>query len=97
MTWFRWGQTNAGNVTVPREIGPYIGADDAGVRWSREQVQRVLYNVVTTYDQAQYLGGDSELLRDAIRIGRETLIENGWWPVVEQEARSTSPQTGPPT
>lgn len=27
-----------------------------------------------------FLGGDSELLRDAIRIGVETLKDNDWWP-----------------
>lgn len=48
--------------------------------WSREDVQRVLYHVVRQYEIAQELGGDSELLRDAIRIGRETLKDNNWWP-----------------
>lgn len=82
---------------------------DPEPRWTREEVQRVLYHVVTTYEQANsyaftqtkggeykatktprrfilfgrrlpFLGGDSELLRDAIRIGRETLKDNHWWP-----------------
>lgn len=26
------------------------------------------------------LGGDSELLRDAVRIAMETLKDNDWWP-----------------
>lgn len=78
-------------------------------RWSRTDVQRVLYNIIRKYEQAcspgytlvkdgqprerrmpkrfiffgpriPALGGDSELLRDAIRIGRETLKDNDWWP-----------------
>lgn len=44
--------------------------------WNREDVQRVLYNIVSKWD----LLGDSELFRDAIRIGRETLKDNEWWP-----------------
>jgi hypothetical protein len=85
-------------------------AEGSLVRWNRIDVQRVLYNIVTTYEQAHgvsyeqgdskgnfrqrktprrfiffgrrlpFLGGDSELLRDAIRIGRETLKDNHWWP-----------------
>jgi hypothetical protein len=50
------------------------------VMWSREDVQRVLYHIVRCYEQALELGGDSEILRDAIRIGRETLKGNNWWP-----------------
>jgi hypothetical protein len=46
-------------------------------QWSREDVQRVLYLVVGRWDTF----GDSELFRDAIRIGRQTLIDNEWWPV----------------
>lgn len=53
---------------------------DTAIRWSRTDVQRVLYNIVRKYEQALELGGDSELLRDAIRIGRETLRDNNWWP-----------------
>ena len=85
-------------------------------RWSREEVQRVLYTVVRAYEQANsrsydkagiiaykrdrkgilrrrtrhslfrseapkpILGGDSELLRDAIRIAKQTLKDNNWWP-----------------
>ena len=49
--------------------------------WSREDVQRVLYHIVRSYEVAhQHLGGDSEILRDAIRIGRQTLKDNNWWP-----------------
>lgn len=51
-----------------------------GPRWSLEDVQRVLFNVVHRYEEAQGLGGDSEFLRDAIRIARETLKDNNWWP-----------------
>lgn len=79
-------------------------------RWTREDVQRVLFHVVKMYEQANdpwimvgtggddvtpkrspkrfiffgprlpFLGGDSELLRDAIRIARQTLKDNNWWP-----------------
>lgn len=84
-------------------------------RWTREDVQRVLYHVVRTYEQANsyaytrisdgkekakknprrfilfgkrlpFLGGDSELLRDAIRIARETLKDNHWWPEGQDRA-----------
>lgn len=44
--------------------------------WNREDVQRVLFNIVSKWDTF----GDSELFRDAIRIGRETLKDNNWWP-----------------
>ncbi len=83
-------------------------------RWSREDVQRVLYHVVRAYEQAHsyafiehkdgtkhqrktpkrfiffgqrlpFLGGDSELLRDAIRIARETVIDNDWWPLTDRK------------
>lgn len=54
---------------------------EADSQWSREQVQRVLYTVVASYDQAHAeLGSDREFLRDAIRIGRQMLIDNEWWP-----------------
>lgn len=63
----------------------------------REALQRILYEIVASYDQAHApikiegrrglfgpktttLGGDSELLRDAIRIGKIMLKENGWCP-----------------
>lgn len=64
----------------------------------REALQRILYEIIASYDQAHAritvegrrswcgrrrtttLGGDSELLRDAIRIGRIMLKENKWWP-----------------
>lgn len=79
-------------------------------KWTREDVQSVLYHIIKTYEQAQdvnyieirnsvahvkrktprrfivcgqrmpFLGGDSELLRNAIRIGVETLKDNHWWP-----------------
>lgn len=83
--------------------------DPAEARWSREDVQRVLYEVVRAYEQANtphytldgrskkmprrfilfgrrlpVLGGDSELLRDRIRIARETLQDNHWWPDGDQ-------------
>lgn len=77
--------------------------------WSLEDVQRVLYHVVATYEQSvspdytyvrgslkteekmprrfiffgkrlPFLGGDSELLRDAMRVAKETLKDNHWWP-----------------
>jgi len=54
------------------------------VRWSRDDVQRVLYSVVRAHEQAQFLGGDSELLRDLIRIARATLKDNGWWPPTDE-------------
>lgn len=85
-------------------------------RWSREDVQRVLFHVVKSYDQANMtecihdgklrrapkrfvffgprlpmLGGDSELLRDAIRIARETLKDNNWWPRNPDEPQPTQP------
>jgi hypothetical protein len=64
----------------------------------REALQRILYEIIASYDQAHEpiviegrrgpfgrqkittLGGDSELLRDAIRIGKIMLKENDWWP-----------------
>jgi len=50
-------------------------------RWSRTDVQRVLYEVVVAYDEAKAaLGGDSEILSDRIRIARQTLKDNNWWP-----------------
>lgn len=78
-----------------------MNADET--RWSREDVQRVLYNIIRKYEQANedssgkqtrwrrraVLGGDSELLRDAIRIGRETLKENDWWPGESDERNQT--------
>lgn len=45
-------------------------------RWSREDVQRVLFLIVCRWESL----GDGELFRDAIRIGRETLKDNDWWP-----------------
>lgn len=83
---------------------------DKQPEWSREDVQRVLYHIIRSYENAHsyaftnvaadktktqertpkrfilfgtrlpFLGGDSEFLRDAIRIGRETLKDNDWWP-----------------
>lgn len=51
-------------------------------RWSAEDLQRVLFHIVCTYEQAvRDLGGDSEFLRDAIlNVGKNTLLDNGWWP-----------------
>jgi hypothetical protein len=46
-------------------------------QWSREDVQRVLFHLIRTWDTF----GDSEFFRDAIRIARQTLQENDWWPV----------------
>lgn len=55
-------------------------------RWSLEDVQRVLYLVIRRHEQAHaHLGGDSELLVDAVRIARETLIDNEWWPEDERD------------
>jgi hypothetical protein len=48
----------------------------ASARQRREDVQRVLYHVISRWDAF----GDSELFRDAIRIGRQALQENDWWP-----------------
>lgn len=81
------------------------------IKWSREDVQRVLYHVIRLYEQANspqhteydeknkaknrkmprrfiffgrrlpFLGGDSELLRDAIyKTAIPTLKDNNWWP-----------------
>lgn len=41
---------------------------------------RALYLVVRRYEAAQDLGGDSEFLRDAIRVAREVLKDCNWWP-----------------
>lgn len=88
---------------------PYPPVETTEPKWTREEVQRVLYHVVRCYEQANsyaftkveggkrteevtrrrfgivgkrkpFLGGDSEFLRDAIRIARETLKDNDWWP-----------------
>lgn len=49
-------------------------------RWTREDCQRTMFNTIQSYEQARFLGGDSELLRDAIRIMRQTLIDNDFYP-----------------
>jgi len=46
-----------------------------------DDLLRVLYHIVSKYPTAVALGGDDELFRDAMRVGREVLIENEHWPV----------------
>lgn len=43
---------------------------------------RVLYHVVNTYEEwrPEDLGVPNEFTDDAVRIGREHLQTNGWWP-----------------
>lgn len=84
-------------VPGPKEIGMMKLSGPVEVPHDRETLQRILYEIISSYDQAHApikiegrrglfgpkvttLGGDSELLRDAIRIGRIMLKENGWWP-----------------
>lgn len=62
------GGHDAGHYDTSIQMTQYL--------WNREDVQRVLYNIVSKWDTF----GDSELFRDAIRIGRETLKDNEWWP-----------------
>ena len=63
-------------------------------RWSAEDLQRVLFHIVCTYEQAvREMGGDSEFLREAILMtGKNTLIDNNWWP----EGKDRNPELGLP-
>jgi hypothetical protein len=49
-----------------------------------EATQRVLFDLVAAYRTAIFLGGDSEILRDAVRVAREELIRREWWPEEER-------------
>lgn len=53
-------------------------AADARPMWNREEVQRVLWTIVTRY-YADRPNLPNELMDDAIRIGKQTLIDNHWW------------------
>lgn len=49
-------------------------------RWSREDVQRVLYHVRAFLRAGAQCRWRQRTAADAIRIGRQTFIDNDWWP-----------------
>lgn len=50
-------------------------------RHSREDLQRILYELVAFYlDAKRHLGGDSEFLANRMEIAKQMLEENHWWP-----------------
>jgi len=52
-----------------------------GPKWNQEDLQRVLFHIVDMYThEAKQFGGMSEFMNHAIyKVGRQTLIDNGWW------------------
>lgn len=49
--------------------------------WDRKDLQRAVYHLLTCKCVAdEYLGGDSDHLRDAYRLLEQMLVDNGHWP-----------------
>lgn len=61
-----------------REAAAARSADDA--------LKRVLYHVVSTYDYWRDVPEmmPNELLDDAVRVGRQCLKDNDWWPDADE-------------
>lgn len=63
-------------------INAVVGLADTRLAKEYDDLCRVLYHVVGSYDHWRDVPGmmPNELLDDAVRIGRQTLQEAGWWP-----------------